>query len=567
VCTGRLRSNRRVTTSAGSPKLRSEDLTPALQEPRSDFLERRVVLYSAVGVAVALGLAFRAIQYAADRSLWLDESMLALNLLHRSAAGLTQTLDYAQAAPLGFLELEKLATHAFGDSELALRGLPLICGLASVPLFAALALRLLRSGPALLATLVFACAAGPVYYASEAKQYSGDIAAAIALTLLAVLYVDGALSGRAQVVASLAGAAAMLLSHASVFVAGGIVLALAAHAILRRDRKAFVALAATVPWLLTGVFIVVFTSARTSTLATVIGPTSHAYGHGPSLLSRVNWIRDVSSALLRSIGYPQGAPERYLHWPLLALAVLGAVGLARRRALWAAFLLLPFALTWVASALDKYPVFDRTVLFLVPATVLFLVEGAAVFVRAARSRTLRVCVGGILAAAVLLVPLVHASERAVHPVQHEEMKKALEYIRRHWQPGDALFVDREARFALRYYLDCKCLSAAEVRGRGLAWRFGESAGGHGRQPVPLRKIDPSFVVGRLNVLPTTFAKQLHGLEGRPRVWILYTHLSYASEAFQIAETLGRLDRRDRRLSGFDTAGAHAYLYDLRPRSP
>jgi hypothetical protein len=556
-----------VIASPDSSEAHSEDVGSSPGEPGSNFLARRTVLYPAVGVIVALGLAFRAIQYAADRSLWLDESMLALNLLHRSATGLTRTLDYAQAAPLGFLELEKLATHAFGDSELALRVLPLICGLASVPLFAALALRLLRPAPALLATLVFACAAGPVYYASEVKQYSGDLAVAIGLTLLAVLFLDRALSGWAQVVASLAGAAAMFLSHASVFVAGGIALALAANACLRRDRKALEALAAIIPWLFTSVFIVAFTRARTTALDRVIGPEGHAYGHGPSLVSRLNWIRDVTGALLRSIGYPAGAPERYLHLPLIALAVVGAVGLARRRALWAAFLLLPFALTWLASALDKYPVFDRTVLFLVPAMVLFLVEGAAVLVRAARSRTLGVCVGGILAAAVLVVPLVHASERAVHPVQHEEMKKALEYIRRHWQPGDALFVDRGARFALRYYLDCNCLGAAEIRGRGLAWRFGESAGGHGRQAVPLRRIDPSFVVGQLNVLPTAFAKQLHGLEGRPRVWILYTHLSYATEALQVAATLGRLDRVDRRLAAFEAEGAHAYLYDLRPRSP
>jgi hypothetical protein len=170
-----------------------------------------------------------------------------------------------------------------------------------------------------------------------------------------------------------------------------------------------------------------------------------------------------------------------------------------------------------------------------------------------------------LIAAVLLVPLGHASKRAVDPVQHEEMKKALEYIRRHWQAGDALFVDRGARFALRYYLDCDCLSATEVRGHGVAWRFGETPGG--REPVPLRNVDPSFVVGRLNVAPTIFPTQLHGLEGRPRVWILYTHLSYATEALQVAATLGRLDRVDRRLAAFEAEGAHAYLYDLRLRSP
>jgi hypothetical protein len=128
-------------------------------------------------------------------------------------------------------------------------------------------------------------------------------------------------------------------------------------------------------------------------------------------------------------------------------------------------------------------------------------------------------------------------------------------------------VDRGARFALRYYLDCNCLRATEIRGPGRVWRFGESKGGHGRQPVPLREVDPSFVVGRLDVRrPAAFAKQLHRLEGRPRVWILYTHVGSPGEEQRIASTLRTLDRTDRRLASFAAVGAHAYLYDLRPRS-
>ena len=555
--------------SSESSGVRSKGVTSPRREARCGLLERRVVLYSAVGITVVLGLVFRINQYAADRSLWFDESMLAFNILHRSAAGLTGTLDFAQAAPLGFLELEKLATHVFGDSELSLRLLPLLCGLASVPLFAALALRLLRPAPALLATLVFACALGPVYYASELKQYSGDLLVAIGLTLLATLLLDGALSGRIQIAASLGGAAAILLSHASVFVAGGIALALAARALVRRDRQAYEAFGVTVPWLLTSVFVVVFTTARTGQLDAAIGTDSGAYGGGGAALgSKLNWIRDVASALLRSTGYPDGAPERYLHWPLLALALVGAVGLARRRTTVAGFLLVPFALTWIASARHQYPIFDRTVLFLVPAAVLFLAEGASVLVRAIRPRNLRVCAAAVLAAAVLLVPLAHAAKRTVDPIQHEELRQALGYVDSHWKPGDALFVDRGARFALRYYLDCNCLSAAEVRRLDLARAFGESPGGDGRQPVPLRNINPRFVISRLDAgTPGAFARQLLGLKGRARVWILYTHLSNSVEAQRIAATLRRLDRAGRRLASFNTVGAHAYLYDLRTRSP
>jgi hypothetical protein len=534
--------------------------------PAKDARTFRLLL----GVAVGAGVAFRAVQYASHRSLWLDEAMLALNILHRSAAGLTRTLDYAQAAPIGFLELEKLATHAFGESELTLRLVPFLCGLASLPLFAVLALRLLQPAPALLATLLFAFAEGPVYYASELKQYSGDLVVAIGLTLLAVVLLDDATSTRRKVGLGLLGAAAMLLSYASVFVAGGLALALAARALVRRDRDALGAAVAAVPWLLMGLFIVAFTRARTIRLEALITSegSSSVYPHGSALGAQLKWLRELSSALLRSTGYPDAAPDRYVHWPLLVLAVVGLIGLALRRPTAAAMLVLPAAVMWIASVLHKYPVFDRTVLFLVPATALLAAEGAGTVTGFARRRAPRIVVATSVACVVLLVPLVHAAARMIDPVQHEEIKAALVHIRSHWQPGSALFVDSGARFAFRYYLDCGCLAAAEVRGRGLAWRFGQLPGGRGTGPVPLRQVDPRFVVGRLDV--TRFAalkRRLDGLVGRPRVWILFTHIRGGEEMGRIAAALQELDRRGRRLDSFAAVGARAYLYDLRLRSP
>ena len=551
-------------TSTTAPGGTGRDSRPRVT-PATHARTFRILL----GVAVVLGVSFRAIQYAADRSLWLDEAMLALNILHRSAAGLTRSLDYKQVAPLSFLELEKLVTHAFGESELALRLLPFLCGLASLPLFAALAWRLLRPAPALLATLLFASAAGPIYYASEVKQYSSDLAVAIGLTVLAVMLLDDATSTRTKLGVALAGAGAMLLSHASVFVASGLALALAVRALVRRDRSALGTAAATAPWLLMGVFIVVFTNARAVGLNTLLASApGKDYPHGSTLSAQWNWLRELSSSLLRSTGYADTVPDHYIHWPLLALAVIGAVALVRRRPTAALMLILPGAVMWVASSLHKYPIFDRTVLFLVPATALFAAEGAGVVTGLARRRAPRVVVATIVVFLVLLVPLVHATARMIDPTKHEEIKAALVHIRSHWQSGDALFVDSGARFAFRYYLDCGCLAASEVRGRGLAWRFGQLPGGRGTEPVPLRQVDPRFVVGRLDV--TTFAalkRQLDGLVGRSRVWILFTHISGGEEMRRIAAALQELDRRGQRLDSFPAVGAYAYLYDLRLRSP
>jgi len=523
-----------------------------------------------LAVAVGLGVAFRTAQYISDRSLWFDEAMLALNVLHHSAAGLTRPLDFAQVAPPGFLELEKLAVHALGESELALRLLPFLCGLASLFLFAALAWRLLRPAPAVLAAFLFACATGPVYYASELKQYSGDVAVAIGLTVLAFALLDDARSTRSKVAAALVGAAAMLLSEPSVFVAGGLALALAVRALVRRDRNALGAAAGTVPWLLMGVFIVVFTSSRAARLNALLASAhgSDVYPHGSVLSGQLNWLRGLSSALLRSTGYSDASPDQYVHLPLIVLGVIGVIALARRRSLAAAMLVLPGAVMWAASSLHKYPVFDRTVLFLVPATALFLAEGAGAIAGVVRRPALRVVVATGVASLVLLVPLVHAAARVISPMKHEEIKAALAHIRSRWRPGDALFVDRGVRFALRYYLDCGCFAAAEVRGRGLTWRFDQLPGGHGAGPVPLRQVDPRFAIGRLDV--TTFRalkRQLGGVMGRRRVWILYTHIVNRGETGRIDTALKQLNRRGRLLDSFVTVGAHAYLYDLRLRSP
>ena len=89
--------------------------------------------------------------------LWLDEAATAQNILERSLSQLlTVPLDYGQAAPKGFLLLEWVVSRTFGTSDLALRLLPFVAGIASLFIFAGLARRLLNRAGALAALLCFA---------------------------------------------------------------------------------------------------------------------------------------------------------------------------------------------------------------------------------------------------------------------------------------------------------------------------------------------------------------------------------------------------------------------------
>ena len=58
---------------------------------------------------ILFGTLLRLTQYLSNRSLWLDEANLALNIVNRSFLQLLKPLDNNQGAPIGFLMLERSA--------------------------------------------------------------------------------------------------------------------------------------------------------------------------------------------------------------------------------------------------------------------------------------------------------------------------------------------------------------------------------------------------------------------------------------------------------------------------
>src|SRR5882724_6528116 len=134
-----------------------------------------------VSLAITLGALLRLALYLRNRSLWYDEALLALNILHRPFAGLFDTLDYHQGAPIGFLLLEKLATTIGGGSEFVLRFMLLLFGI-NEPL---------------------------IYYSSEVKQYSCDVAITLFLLWAIVRFLHSEMRVRSFCEMGLLGAAGL----------------------------------------------------------------------------------------------------------------------------------------------------------------------------------------------------------------------------------------------------------------------------------------------------------------------------------------------------------------------
>src|SRR4051812_23188202 len=129
-----------------------------------------------VAALVVLGIGLRLVPLLAGRDLWIDEAMLALNVVTRSPAALLGPLDWNQGAPVGFLLLMKTAVSAFGPGEQALRLVPFAGSVFGLLGFAWLAGRLLPRPAAVLAVGLFAASPALVSYAAECKQYATDAA-------------------------------------------------------------------------------------------------------------------------------------------------------------------------------------------------------------------------------------------------------------------------------------------------------------------------------------------------------------------------------------------------------
>ena len=136
-----------------------------------------------IACATVAGTALKAYQWYFSRPLWLDEEMTLLNVRDRAFPDLVGPLWMDQAAPLGWLALQRAIVTMIGTSDRDVRALPALFGIAT--LWAAWSMGRHSMRPLAAAIFVMLCGIGQwmTFYAMEAKPYSAD--AFCALTLLA----------------------------------------------------------------------------------------------------------------------------------------------------------------------------------------------------------------------------------------------------------------------------------------------------------------------------------------------------------------------------------------------
>ncbi len=407
---------------------------------------------------IFFGTVLRLRQFMFNRSLWLDEALLANNVVQRPLdVLLIEPLTSNQGAPLGFLLLSDLLTTMLGPTDLVLRVVPLLTSVLALWVAYRLSL-LVFDSLAGRATFLGLLAAAPVliYYSSEFKQYSGDVLASL-LILWAGLRYDKRRHG--LTILAVVGAVGLWFSHPALFTMAAVGVTLAVELIARRQWRSLLPLAAVaVVWAVACVVDYLLSLRALAGNHSLI-----AYwrlGYAPVLIDSLAELRWYWDSVLgwvflafgeRSLVDPLPWPEWFspLNIALLALAAVGTVRLWFRSRRMAGFALLSVAFTVMASGLKLYPFRARLILFLVP--LVFLAVSSVVDWLAGRPRPLARAVGGLLALALVALVLIPSVAIAIDPHNHSDIKGALAYVRAHRVPDDAVALSVWSEPAYRFY--------------------------------------------------------------------------------------------------------------------
>jgi hypothetical protein len=565
---------------------------------------------------IAFGVVLRAAQFLFNPALFVDEAALALNIINRTFAGLVQPLDSNQAAPLGFLMLEKMAQLAFGNGEYALRLFPFLFSVASLFLFYRAARRCLTSWAVPIALVFFVASGHVIYYAAQIKQYSSDVAITLLITLIGLYVSAKELTARRMTLLASVGAVVVWFSHPSVFVLAGAGTTLAIAALRNKDWARFWKLASCYAvWLASfaAFFIVSLRSlSGNQTLESSWERKGTFMPFPPHSISDIEWF---FSAFFKMFSNPLGLP-----FPIAAgvVFIIGCAALLRKKTQ-LLMLISPVLFTLLASAAHKYPFGRRLLLFLIPLLLIVIAAGieylmdkrrrysmllalaitnVAVFellsgdaLSLSRKRLLffvalsivmivaagaayilskqhsfTALAGGFVAALLLFQPVAGATNHMLHPRSRHDVRLIMAYVRDNRQPGDVIYVYHHQRESFQYY-------------------------------APSYGFNPNEYVLGIDARDETkrranwdrYQQDLDQLRGNSRAWILFSHVRKIQNIREDEFMVRYLNRIGAKLDEFIpnegssapdgddgeqadndeslVAPASAYLYDLSKAEP
>jgi hypothetical protein len=438
---------------------------------------------------ICFGVLLRVLQYAANRSLWLDEALIARNIFDREFLGLFKTLDYNQAAPIGFLILTKTSVYFFGNNEYALRLVPLMSAIAGLILFYRLLTKYCSPHVSFIALFLFSLGGPLIYYSSEVKPYSGDVAIALAIYLMASQMVEKDLNAGRIVFYSFLGALFLIFSFPSVFVLLGVACSLTFCIMSKKEpSKAWRFFIVFLLWGLTfvGEYQFVLTKLKDNKALFYFWQAEKSFMPLlPLSFTELSWYPTKWIEVFKN---PGG-----LHFAGVGafIGLLGGFHLFRNRPILFFGFAFPIVFAMLASSINYYPFSSRMLLYSSPALICFVSEGISSIIK--KKKIILTFLGLAVSFLLFIHPVYFAIYHIVAPRKHQEIKPLMEYVRNNFQHNDTIYVYHPFQHAFIYY----------------AAKYG------------LENKNPIF-----GCIPNSdwsnVTEELHRLRGNNRVWMIFS---------------------------------------------
>lgn len=399
-------------------------------------------------LALALGIGLRIYHFFRSMPIWHDEAALILNVLDKGYAELLGPLHFHEAAPPGYLWLEKTMSLWFGDGVWALRAPSFIAGCLTLVVFTCLARRWLRPASVPWAVFFMACADRVLWHCCEAKPYVFDILAA-SLVLLGFDIVRQWPLRRQLLIYTIVCPPLILFIYPGCFLCGGLLLAVLPS--VRRDgtwreRAGYALWATTVGLTFLLLLLGPIHAQKDHELMTCwqdIFPDWHRPWTVPGWSLSHTW--ELFAHVLRPTG----------HF-LTLLAVAGAFWFWKQGEISRLVLLMtPIALAWVAALVHAYPYGgSRVTIYAAPAIMLTVAAG---FYEVWLWLWPRWRVPAVALALIMLMPLAKAIHRFTKPWILNAPDAACEYVLQRVAPGEQVFsTNWEFEYYLRRLPDADC---------------------------------------------------------------------------------------------------------------
>lgn len=486
-------------------------------------------------IIICFGILLRLRHYLSNRSLWVDEVNLALDVVSKSFLQLFQKLDYRLLAPFGFLMAEKLMVQIFGSTEYVLRAFPCMAGVISLFLFYKVAQWFIGPKAVPIALGLFAISEKLIYYSAEVKQYSSDVAIALLLFVMAIYIQSKRLTAQRIVFFGVAGVIAIWFAFIATFVLVGLAVSQTILYVIKKEWIKIRQLTIIyLIWLL-GFIAYSYIFISNVDVRSLIEAMRFRY-HFAIITFPPMSLGDIGRNLTVFFEIFRNPTGFYLYGIAAFVFLVGCISMFKEKKEKLLVLVSPLLITLLAALLLKYPLYRRSILFLVPFLLLFIAEGVMHVVD--KTRLTSPAIGVILIGLLFCHPLLSAHSLLKDPPTREEIKPVIKYIKDHKQKGDLIYVYYASRKAFQYYSKRYDLH------------------------------DSNYIVGISSRDHWgNYREDLDKLRGIKRVWVLFSHAYIRKGVNEEKLFLFYLDSIGTQLDCFRDKGAAVYLYDLSKKAP